>query len=538
MKRFTELYERIDATTRTSEKVRAMVEYLRSAPPVDAAWTIFLLTGGKIVRAVSSTMLRELVAEVAALPPWLVAECHHAVGDLSETLALLTPEGAATTLSLHDFIQEHVVPLGAVDQREQRRRVRETWQAIDRRQRFLFHKMISTNFRVGMSRRLVIRAIAEFAGIDVAVVAHRLGGRWSPSEESFRYLVDPADRPAEPGRPYPFCLAHPLEGAAAPLEELAEWQVEWKWDGIRAQLLRRQGQCMLWSRGDELVTAAFPELVQVAADLPDGTVLDGEILAWEGDRPLPFARLQRRLNRKQVAPSFWPEVPVAYLVYDLLEADGRDVRETPQVTRRQMLEQLVPAGLGRGELRLSPILPAVDQADIERLLAEARERGVEGIMLKRGDAAYAAGRPRGTWWKLKVDPFCADMVMVAAQLGHGRRASLFTDYTFAVLEEEKLVTVTKAYSGLSDQEIREVDRWVRRNTVQRHGPVREVRPELVFELAFEGIAPSSRHCAGLALRFPRIARWRRDKRPEEADTLESLRALLDGVRRVGLRAER
>lgn len=533
MKRFVRLFERIDRTTRTNEKVAALVDYFAATDPADAAWVVAVLTGRKITRAVSSRLLRDLACEQTHLPAWLLGECYDAVGDLSETLALLLPETErGTDESLSELIEHRILPLDGADQQTQAKIVRRAWADLSTPQRFLYHKMISTNFRVGVSRKLVVRALAEVAGVDAGVVAHRLSGRWTPSAEAYRRLIDPDVQAAEPGRPYPFCLAHQLDDPPATLGPVEDWQIEWKWDGIRAQLIHRNDHVLLWSRGDELIAPAFPEIVRDGRLLPEGTVLDGEVLAWADDRPLPFAKLQRRLNRKSVQPSFWPEVPVAFVAYDLLEAEGQDQRDRPTVERRQRLEALFERMPETPGLVLSPVLKMGDWDEAERWRQQSRDRGVEGLMLKRRDAPYGVGRTAGLWWKLKIEPYRLDMVMVAAQLGHGRRASLYTDYTFAVRHAGELVTVTKAYSGLTDDEIAQVDHWVRRHTLDRRGPVRIVEPVQVFELAFEGIQPSSRHKAGLALRFPRIARWRQDKSADQADELATLQQMLERRQRA------
>jgi DNA ligase-1 len=379
-------------------------------------------------------------------------------------------------------------------------------------------------FRVGAAHTLVARALAIVAGVPPEIMAHRLMGQWAPTAEDYAHLLEPSSEKSDPGQPYPFFLAHPLATDPFELGDLEDWQAEWKWDGIRAQLLRRQDQVVLWSRGEDLLTVRFPEIAAVGAALPNGAVLDGEIVAWRGDRPLPFAALQRRIGRKNLSPKVLFEAPAAFVAYDLLELDGIDIRSNPLVERRAKLEALtrrLPAGIA---LRLSPALEPASWDALLELRRTARGHGVEGVMLKRCSSAYGVGRPKGDWWKWKVDPLSIDAVLIYAQPGHGRRASLFTDYTFGVWHEGELVPVAKAYSGLTDAEIRQVDSFVRRNTIERHGPVRMVRPELVFELHFEAVQASTRHRSGLAVRFPRMNRWRHDKKPEEADTLETLRA--------------
>ncbi|HRK31367.1 MAG TPA: ATP-dependent DNA ligase [Tepidisphaeraceae bacterium] len=525
MRRFVNLFQSLDATTRTSEKVEALVDYFTQAPARDAAWAAHVLAGRKVGKAISSTRLRDLVADVAQLPAWLVEECYQAVGDLSETLALLLPPPATPSdLPLHSVIEDFLLPLLASANQEQERRLVAIWQSLDPQSRFVFHKLISTHFRVGAARTLLVRALAQVAGIEQSVMEHRLSGSWKPTAAGFEMLMSAGDDlQVDASRPYPFLLASSLTAEPESLGEIGDWQVEWKWDGVRAQLIRRQGRTFLVSRGQEHVGAAFPEIVQLGGTLPDGTVLDGEILAFENDRPLPFNALQPRLNRKGVEPMLFTDVPVIFLVYDVMEADGIDVRSKPLAERRPLLHELSRAC---ADLRLSPVLEADGWSDIASLMSSARDRGVEGLVLKRRTSRYEVGRPRGLWWKLKVEPYSLDCVLVAAQPGTGKRAGRFTDYTFAVRAGDELVTITKAYSGLTDDEIDEVDRWIRGHIVGRYGPVRAVTPELVFELGFEGIAASERHKCGIALRFPRILRWRKDKPLDEIDTLENARRLL------------
>ncbi len=530
MRRFTELYLELDATTRTGEKVEAMKRYFREAPAADAAWALHVLSGNRVIRAVPTRLLRAWIGEKTGYPLWLIDESYRAVGDLSETLALLLPERAVDEAPpLHELIEQSVLPLERMDDPSRRRVITGVWRRLSRQQVFLFHKLISGAMRVGVSRALVIRALAEVAGVAPAVMAHRLSGQWRPSAAAFGALLRGEGDTDGPGRPYPFYLASPLEGGGEALGPIDGWLAEWKWDGIRAQMIHRRGRVLVWSRGQEMVNASFPELVQAGRVLPDGTVLDGEVLAWEDGRPLGFAMLQRRIGRKRVEPRLWPEVPVVFMAYDVVEEGGRDVREEPLVRRRERLERLVEAARqadGEAALELSPLWQADSWADLHERMDEARQRGVEGLMLKRWDSTYGVGRQRGAWWKWKVEPFTVDAVLVAAQHGHGRRAGLFTDYTFAVWDRGELVTIAKAYSGLSNEQIREVDRFIRRHTTGRHGPVHTVEPRLVFELGFEQIQASDRHKSGVALRFPRMLRRRDDKGPADADTLDDLRRLL------------
>lgn len=544
MQRFAELFEALDASTGTRDKVAALRAYFAEAEPADAAWAVAVLSGRKLGRAVSSTRLREWAAEESGYPPWLIAASHDATGDLGEALALVLPpppeHEAGDDVPLHEVFEQRVRPLGEMSQQQQRETIVDTWRRFDARRRFLYHKLISSSFRVGVQKKLVIRALAEHAGLEPATVALRFSGSWQPTAENFRALLAPEGEElgaAAADRPYPFCLAYPLDVDLAELEAPGDWLIERKWDGIRAQAIRRGERVYLWSRGEELVSEAFPEIVQAMRQLDRDAVLDGEIVGWEDDRPLPFTELQKRLNRKRVEPSLFPDVPVALVAYDLLELDGGDLRSERMDERRARLESL----LDRDEpvLRLSPRIEAATWDAVREEVQASREKGVEGLMLKRRDSAYGVGRQRGTWWKWKVAPYTVDAVLVQAEQGHGRRAGLFTAYTFAVWDREpadgeehgksdppSLVNVTRAYSGLTNDEIEKVDRWIRDHTVTKHGPVRIVEPYWVFEIAFEGLQRSPRHKAGLALRFPRMNRWRTDKGVGEADTLERLTALL------------
>jgi len=528
MRRFTDLYLRLDATTRTTEKVSALVEYFREAPREDAAWALALLTGRRRRRAVSTTNLRRWAAEATSLPLWLIEESYMAVGDLSETLALLLPENEeGTDEPLHELFERRLLPLAKMTEEDQNGVIAQAWRDLGSMQRLVFHKLISGGFRVGAQTKIVVRALAEVTGLEPGVVAHRLGGEWSPTAEDYERLLDPEAELEDPARPYPFFLASPLERRPDTLGEPADWLIEWKWDGVRAQIIRRDGRTLVWSRGEELVGESYPELRALGEALPDGVVLDGEIVAWENDRPLPFAALQRRIGRKQVQAMLFTDVPVVFMAFDLLERDGEDLRDEPVEHRRAKLSELVEPLAGAHQIRLSEPIEAPSWEALDARREEARERRVEGLILKRRGSPYRVGRVRGDWWKWKVDPFSVDCVLTHAQPGHGKRATLFTDYTFSVWENGELVPVTKAYSGLTDAEIDRVDAFVRRNTVARMGPVRAVKPEHVFELHFEGIQESGRHKSGIALRFPRMARWRTDKKIDEADTLETLRRLLD-----------
>ena len=527
MKRFAELFDRLDRTTATNAKVAHLVDYFRATPPADAAWAVYFLTGRRLKRLVNTRELRAWTARASGLEPWLIEDSYEHVGDLAETMHLLLPEtGEPGDLPpLAELIEREIQPLSKLDDNERRDRVLALWRQFGGTPRFMLNKLLTGGFRVGVSKRLVTRALAEVAGVDSALLAHRLMGRWQPDAPFFQGLIaSEADADFEQSTPYPFFLASPLDDPPASLGDAADWKAEWKWDGIRAQLIRRAGQTWIWSRGEELMEGRFPELEAAAEALPDGCVLDGEIMAWRDHQPLPFSVLQTRIGRKKPGATTLKRAPVALLAYDCLERGGDDLRGEPLRARLDALTETM-AATEPPLLRPDPVA-FNGWDDLPDLHASARERGVEGLMLKRIDSPYRVGRRRGDWWKWKVEPYTFDGVLLYAQPGHGRRSNLFTDYTFAVHDGADLVPVAKAYSGLTQKEIDRLDRWIRAHTRERFGPVRSVEPVHVFELAFEGIASSPRHKSGIALRFPRIHRWREDLSIDQADTLDDLRRLL------------
>lgn len=530
MERFSRLFQGLDSTTATNGKLALMRDYFREAPAADGAWAVYLLSGRRLKRLIGPVRLQDWLAEATGLPRWLVTETREHVGDLAETITLLMATDnadAGAAPPLNRWIQERVLALRACDEAEQQRRVLAAWRSLPADQCFLFNKLLTGSLRVGVSQTLVERALAEAAALPRTVIAGRLTGHWDPDEAFYRGLFEPASRDENASRPYPFFLAHALEATPEDLGAVGDWLVEWKWDGIRAQLLVRQDDVILWSRGEEVITEQFPELREAAASLPAGTVLDGEIVAWRDGQVQPFFQLQRRLGRKRVGRRLLREAPVAYIAFDQIEADGTDCREQAQCQRRETLANTLDAADER--LMCSPRVAASDWQELATQRANARAHRVEGLMIKHREAAYGVGRRKGAWWKWKVDPLTLDAVLIYAQPGHGRRANLYTDYTFAVWHGDELIPLTKAYSGLDDGQIRRLDHWIRRHTRERYGPVRAVEPAQVFELAFEGIQPSSRHKSGLALRFPRIARWREDLGTHDADTLAQAQELADDV---------
>jgi len=532
MLRFAQLFDAIDRTTSTNAKVAAMRAYFATAPHADAAWATFFLTGRRLKRLVPFAAIRDWTLSATALPDWMLGECYSVVGDGAETAALVLdqlPSEPREDLSLARWLDERILPLRQLDPAAQQARATAWFLELDRLQRFILLKLLTGELRVGVSQTLVVRALAEAASLETTAIAARLMGEWTPSPEWFAALLSAEPTDDDRSRPYPFFLAAPLEDEPASLGPLDDWQIEWKWDGIRAQLIQRDGRVHLWSRGEELITHRFPEIAAAASRLPSGTVLDGEVLAFRDDRPMLFSALQQRIGRQKQVAQLAQAVPVVFMTYDVLELAGEDVRSVPLSERRARLESLLGTGDGGppvGVLRLSPIVTASSWDELAALRSDSRARGVEGFMLKRRTSTYGVGRKRADWWKWKIDPFTVDAVLIYAQPGSGKRASLLTDYTFGVWDGGELVPFAKAYSGLSNDEIAEADRWIRRNTRERFGPVRHVEPVQVFELGFEAIARSGRHRSGIAVRFPRMLRWRKDKPAAEADTLENVKRLL------------
>jgi ATP-dependent DNA ligase len=555
LRAFADLYSRLDATTSSNAKLAALQDYFREANAADAAWAVYFLSGGRPRQVVPTKLLRALTLQAAGIPEWLFEESYQAVGDLAETMTLLLPESEHTSEDgLAAWVEDKLLPLRGLPPEELVLRLLPLLMQLDRRSRLVCIKLITGSFRVGVSRLLVTRALAVVAGIDPKRVAQRLVGYTDlsarPTAAHYARLVAPVAEGGEDerleGQPYPFFLAHPLQIPVADFEAQigppSEWQVEWKFDGIRAQLVKRDGKLWIWSRGEELVTDRFPELAALAEHLPDGTVIDGEIVVW---RDMPdadgemkgkvqaFALLQQRIGRKTLTAKILEDIPVVVLAYDLLEWQGADWREQPQSARREQLEFVV-AACDQPQLQISQLLYGATWQDLEQQREASRSLGVEGMMLKSRNARYGIGRTKdvGVWWKWKIDPYTVDAVLIYAQRGHGRRASLYTDFTFAVWDmpqnvlDRKLVPFAKAYSGLTDAEMHEVDAIIRKTTIEKFGPVRSVTPTMVFELGFEGIALSKRHKSGIAVRFPRMLRWRQDKPLAEADTLETLHELL------------
>jgi len=551
MKQFAQLVNTLGTSTKTNERLEALSHYFSTANDKDKVWVIALFSGRRPKRAVNSTRLWEWCAELTNLPAWLFAECYHSVGDLAETISLVLPEtinyeerepnnekrittNEEQETNNHEkretnnplsYYLEKLLTIIKEDESIRKDFIIRSWASMNQLERFVFTKLITGNFRIGISQGMMVNALAKATGIGSSIIAHRISGNWDPSTITFDELLTEHAASTDHSRPYPFYLAYALQDEPSSLGSTGEWQAEWKWDGIRGQIIKRNNEIFLWSRGEELITDKFPEYSILKDLLPEGCVLDGEVLPYDGTMPLPFAVLQTRIGRKNVTKKQLQEAPVAFFAYDILEMNGEDIRPLPMQERRKQLETIVE-NINHPVLKLSPVITFDTWENLAETRSMAREMGSEGLMLKRRSSIYQTGRKVGDWWKWKIDPLVIDAVMVYAQKGSGRRSNLYTDYTFAVRDGDKLVTFTKAYSGLTDKEFAQVDAFVKRNSLEKFGPVRTVKPELVFEIAFEGIAESKRHKSGVALRFPRMNRWRKDKKADEINTLDDLKEML------------
>ncbi|MBS1611387.1 MAG: ATP-dependent DNA ligase [Bacteroidetes bacterium] len=539
MKRFAQLIEEVTASTKTTDKTSAIVRYFTHANAEDKIWVLALFTGRRLKRTISSTRLHEWAADLAGIPLWLFEETYHNVGDLSETIALILPESNSQTDKPLHYWMEYLNELSTRTDEEKKEGIINAWYELGTAERFVFNKLMSATFRIGVSQGVVVNALAKLYNVDAQVITHRIIGKWDPFTTNFEELLTGEHIDTDVSKPYPFYLAYPLEEGLESLGNVKDWQAEWKWDGIRGQIIKRKGELFVWSRGEELITEKFPEYQQLLEYIPDGTAIDGEVICFNNNGPMPFSILQTRIGRKNVSKKILEDAPVVFLAYDIIEYNGEDIRSNTQQERRVILERIVDeVRLQYADkhevkpeepfvLQLSPLVEVETWDELTSKREMSRDMLSEGIMLKRKESIYQTGRKRGDWWKWKVEPLSIDCVLVAAQKGSGRRSSLYTDYTFAVRDKDgKLITFAKAYSGLTDKEFAQVDDFVKRNILEKFGPVRTVKPQLVFELGFEGIAASSRHKSGVAVRFPRMLRWRKDKPVEEINTLDDLKALL------------
>jgi DNA ligase 1 len=525
---FAQLVTELSSSTKTNDKLQSLVDYFAIAPDSDKVWVIAIFSGRRPRRAVNSRLMREWCAEITNYPSWLFDECYHTVGDLAETLALLLPEtnqGNQINKSLSHYL-ETFISIEKQDELIRKKFILDSWNQMNRDERFVFNKLITGSFRIGVSQKTIVNSLAKTIDLSSSVIAHRISGNWDPSTTSFNDLLSESASITDFSKPYPFYLAYALEEEPENLGEPCEWQAEWKWDGIRGQMIKRNNELFVWSRGEELMTDKFPEYFILKDLLPDGIAIDGEIIPAVDRKPLPFSVLQTRIGRKNIGKKQLLEAPICFFAYDLLEYNGSDIRSLPLHERRRSLEEII-LPIKNKSIQISEIINFDSWDQLAALRKNSREMNSEGIMLKRKISDYKVGRKRGDWWKWKIDPLTIDCVMVYAQKGSGRRSNLYTDYTFAVKDGDNLVTFTKAYSGLTDKEFAQIDNFVKRNSIEKFGPVRTVKPELVFEIAFEGIAASNRHKSGVALRFPRMNRWRKDKTPDEINTLDDLKQMLN-----------
>jgi DNA ligase-1 len=525
---FAELLERLVFTPGRNAKLMLLRDWFATQPDPDRGLGLAALTEELRFAAAKPALVRELVQ--ARVDPVLLALSHDYVGDFAETVALIWPQRAGVNApppTLADVVTAlHSTPKPALPA------VITGWlDTLDATGRFALIKLVTGGLRVGVSARLARVALAEWSGVAVEQIEEAWHGIPPPYAPLFAWLEGRAERPDPRDAPVfrPLMLAHPL--AESDLAGLApqEWRAEWKWDGIRVQLVSGPGGRRLWSRGGEDVSAAFPEII---AAMEFHAVLDGELLVLRDGTPAPFAELQQRLNRKAPGAKLQRDFPAGVRLYDLLFEGTDDLRGLPFDQRRARLDAFL-ARERPARMDLSPQIAFASMAQLAEIRAGTRAQGIEGLMLKRADSPYAAGRVKGLWWKWKRDPLSIDAVLMYAQRGHGKRSSFYSDYTFGLWRPdgqggEELVPVGKAYSGYTDEELAWLDKWIRNHTAQRFGPVREVEQALVLEVAFDAAQLSGRHKSGVALRFPRILRLRRDKPASEADRLETLMALVEG----------
>lgn len=533
MKHFAEMIAVLASSTKTNAKINALQKYFETANAEDKVWVIALFTGRRPRRTIAGSLLAQWCREITSLPDWLIAESYHTVGDFAEVIALLLPENTETPYEQNVSLYFYMKSLIALDKKEDQLKkdfIVESWGRMTKMEKFVFNKLITGGFRIGVSQKIMVNALAKTTSVSPSVIAHRISGKWDPSAVTFEELIADDGAIKDFSKPYPFYLAYAVEE----VEELQQpelWQAEWKWDGIRGQIIKRNNEVFVWSRGEELITEKFPEYQILQNILPDGIALDGEIICLGPSTdhldftPLPFSILQTRIGRKNISKKQLTEAPVGFIAYDILEWNHEDVREKSTEERRNLLSSFLDQ-MSIPFVHISPVIEFTSWDDLKEIRKRSRDMGSEGIMLKRKSSTYQVGRKRGDWWKWKIDPLTIDAVMIYAQKGSGRRSNLYTDYTFAVKNGEELVTFAKAYSGLTDKEFAQIDAFVKRNSIEKFGPVRTVKPELVFEIAFEGIAASNRHKSGVALRFPRMSRWRKDKKPDEINTLDDLKQLL------------
>jgi len=521
MKQFATLLEYLLLTPARNAKIDHMVQYFREAPDPDRGYALAVLTGALDLRNVKASLLKDIVLK--KVDPVLFGMSYEYVGDLAETIALIWPDKTDDALP---SLSELILELENKKKSELPVRIAGHLSAGTATERWAIMKLATGNLRVGVSARLAKTALAQFGNKDLHDIEKIWHGLEYPYADLFAWLEDRGAMPEIHRHRvfHPMMLSNPIdeEKDFANLKP-ADYQAEWKWDGIRIQLVLSDDQKRIFSRTGDDVATAFPDILE---NITGSAVLDGELLAGSNFEPAPFNDLQQRLNRKVVTPKMLEQYPAFIRLYDILFDGDEDLRERPLSDRRMRLEAWV-AKNPSPRLDISPILKFRSWDELLKLRVQgAEEQGHEGIMLKRYDSPYVAGRPKGPWFKWKRDPCLVDAVLMYAQRGHGKRSSYYSDYTFGVWRDEEIVPVGKAYSGFTDEELVRLDKWVRANTIGRFGPVREVEKKLVFEVAFDSAHTSTRHRSGIALRFPRINRIRWDKPPEQADTLANMQKLI------------
>ena len=534
LNKFSKLFEDLDSNNSSNKKVNSLTKYFKLNNNLNNILTIYLLIGKKNKRFISGKSLREYYANIYKIPKWLIDECYSKVGDSAEVIALLLQDkilekNIKDDISLNELINEILPKLKKFDENKKKLYIKSLWEKISKDNQLIFNKILSGTFRIGVSKGLVVKAISNMTGVDESIILHRLMGELEPIEETYMFLINQKLEQKELDyKPYPFQLANTFDERIKETISVDKYQFESKWDGIRSQIIKRSNNISIWTRGEELVNKTFPELIKIISHFKNDFVLDGEILIWDENknRPKNFSLLQKRLGRKSPSLKIQKDLPVVFMAYDILEINGKDIRSKILSERRNILEKSFSNLISEdksiiGKIKITKLHQISNWIDLEEVKNSARKSNTEGLVIKDKQSEYVPGRKKGNWWKYKIDPMQLDGILIYARPGSGKRADLYTDYSFGIWEDNKLVKFANAYSGLNNEEIRELDKWIRRNTLEKFGPVRSVKPELVFEISFDNIQISKRHKSGIALRFPRITKWRRDKNIMEADNLEN-----------------
>ena len=534
LNKFSKLFEDLDSNNSSNKKVNFLTKYFKLNNNLNNILTIYLLIGKKNKRFISGKSLREYYANIYKIPKWLIDECYSKVGDSAEVIALLLQDkilekNIKDDISLNELINEILPKLKKLDENKKKLYIKSLWEKISKDNQLIFNKILSGTFRIGVSKGLVVKAISNMTGVDESIILHRLMGELEPIEETYMFLINQKLEQKELDyKPYPFQLANTFDERIKETISVDKYQFEPKWDGIRSQIIKRSNNISIWTRGEELVNKTFPELIKIISHFKNDFVLDGEILIWDENknRPKNFSLLQKRLGRKSPSLKIQKDLPVVFMAYDILEINGKDIRSKILSERRNILEKSFSNLISEdksiiGKIKITKLHQISNWIDLEEVKNSARKSNTEGLVIKDKQSEYVPGRKKGNWWKYKIDPMQLDGILIYARPGSGKRADLYTDYSFGIWEDNKLVKFANAYSGLNNEEIRELDKWIRRNTLEKFGPVRSVKPELVFEISFDNIQISKRHKSGIALRFPRITKWRRDKNIMEADNLEN-----------------